>query len=71
MAGELTFNENKQISELRARLAEVERESAVLRNNNTEDVKLKLIQLEHDFEDCKSENIRLKSLMEMTENSYK
>jgi chromosome segregation ATPase len=34
----------------------MERELVVLRNNNKEDIKLKMIKLEQDYEDCKSEN---------------
>lgn len=52
-------------------MADVERELAVLRNNNTEDIKLKLIKLETDYEDCKVENARLKGLVEITESTYK
>lgn len=49
----------------------MERELVVLRNNNTEDIKLKLIKLETDYEDCKVENARLKGLVEITESTYK
>lgn len=76
VAGELgktegSFADSVQTSQLRARLAELERELAVLRTNNTEDIKLKLIQMEHEFEDCKNENVRLKGLVEITESTYK
>lgn len=56
-----------QLQQLKDHNAELERELAVLRNNNTEDIKMKFIKLEQDFEDCKSENLRLKSVMEMTD----
>lgn len=49
------------------RVVELEREIAVLKNNNTDDIKLKMIKLEQEFEDCKHENARLKNIMAITE----
>ena len=46
---------------------ELERENAVLRNNNADDIKLRMIKLEQEFEDCKHENARLKNVMAITE----
>ena len=44
------------IQQLRSTQAELERELVVLRNNNKEDLKLRMIKLEQEYEDCKSEN---------------
>jgi hypothetical protein len=44
---------------------------AVLRNGNTDDIKMKFIKLEQDFEDSKNENLRLRGVLEFTEKVNK
>ena len=60
-----------QLQQYKDSNTELEREIAVLRNGNTDDIKMKFIRMEQEFEDCKNENNRLKSVIEFTETVNK